>query len=249
MIFRLLYSMTYIFSLIGLSQQVDIRIARTFIINGEAESFIAATCLDIPAGVCCKPPWNYPAATTKVSFRHLRVWDTAAVWGDNHRATDRGVNSSPTRARGCLGLLLASRPGPGEWLWRQPATDRRPAEGASYISLPQTLPPKPEISRWLAWQGLLVLVWSGGGRWFAGAEAERLIRSDSSISVGPKRRRGVLSANRGTVVARPPLIERFPSFLEVNGTQYLKHDAGQGDEFLYENLGGEVLNLKAWFVK
>ena len=234
--------------MIQISWQVDIRIERTFVISGEAESFIAATCLDIPAGVCCKPPWSYPDAATKVSFRHLRVWDIAAVWGDNHRATDRGVNSSPTRARGCSGPLLASRPGPSGWLWRQPATDRRPAEGASYISLPQALPPKSEISRWLAWQGVLGLEWSGGGTWFADAEAERLIRSDSSISVGAKRRRAILSANRGTVAARPPLIEEFPSSLEINGTQYLKHD-DHGGGFLYGNPGGGVLNLTTWFVQ
>lgn len=243
---RLVRPFTLLLSLAYFSQQVDIRIERTFVIGGEAESFIAATCLEIPAGVCCKPPTSYPDATTKVLFRHLHIWDIAAVWGNNHRTTDHSTNRY---SRGCSGPLLASRPGPGGWLWRQPATDRRAAEGASYISLPRTLPPKPNVARWLAWEGLLGLEWSGGGRWFADSAAEDLIRSDSGILVGAKRRRDVLSANRGTAFARPPLRMRYPTSVEINGTHYSMLNGGASDALLYENPSGGILNLTDWFAR
>ena len=246
LIFHFTRRFAFLLLLVCLSKQVDIRIERTFMISGEAESFIAATCLDIPAGLCCKPPISYPDATTKVLFRHLRIWDIAAVWGNRYRATDRSANHYTA---GCAGPLLASRPGPGGWLWRQPATDRRAAEGASYISLPRTLPPKPNVTRWLAWEGLLGLEWSGGGRWFADSAAGDLLRTGSSISVGARHRRDTLPANRGRVVARPPVTKRYPSSLEINGTQYHAQEANPGDEFLYGNIDGEILNLTAWFVE
>ncbi len=245
-LYRFFCPFALLVSLAFLSQQVDIRIERTFIISGEAESFIAATCVDISAGECCKPPTSYPDATTKVHFRHLHIGDIAAVWGNNQRTND----PSPDRySPGCSGPLLASRPGPGGWLWRQPATDRRAAEGASYISLPRTLPPKPNHARWLAWEGLLGLEWSGGGTWFADSAAEALIRSGSGILVGAKRRRDVLSTNRGTVFARPPLRMRYPTFVEINGTHYALHNGEEGDPLMYESSGGGIRNLTDWFAR
>ncbi|KAL8727627.1 MAG: hypothetical protein Q9166_005935 [cf. Caloplaca sp. 2 TL-2023] len=231
-------------SLVPLAKQVDIRIERTFLIAGEAESFIAATCLDILPGVCCKPPSTSPDATTKVLFRSLTRWDIAAVWRDDYDRNDRSPNR---RITGCSGPLLASRPGPGSWLWRQPAPDRRAAEGASYISMPRTLPPDRKTSGWLAWEGLLGLEWSGrSGRWFASSAAEDLLGGDGGIAVGARHRRELRSTNRGNVFARPPLKVKYPALIEINGTKYTKNPAY---ELLYGSSAGEVLNLTDWFLK
>ncbi|KAI4247209.1 MAG: hypothetical protein L6R40_001552 [Gallowayella cf. fulva] len=240
---RFLHPILFILSLGILTQQVDIRIERTFLIAGEAESFVAATCLDIFAGYCCKPPTNYPDATTKVLFRHLPARSIAAVWRNDYRRTDR----NPTyRITSCAGPLLASRPGPGNWLWRQPASDRRAAEGASYIILPPTLPPDLKSTSWLEWEGLLGLVWSGGkGRWSVDSAAGTLFGSDSGIMAGARRQRDLISKNKGIVYARPPQKVRYPTGLEINGINYLHTQTAQ---LLYANSDGNVLNLTDWFM-
>ncbi|KAL8689759.1 MAG: hypothetical protein Q9224_004570 [Gallowayella concinna] len=240
---RFLPPFAFLLAQADVSHQVDIRIERTFHINGEPESFFAATCMDILPGACCKPPNNYPDATTKVLFRHLRVRDIAAVWRDDYSRNHQGATR---RTLGCSGPLLASSPGPGSWLWRQPANDRRAAEGASYISLPRTLPPDPKTASWLEWEGLLGLVWSGGnGRWFANAAAETLHSSDNDILVGAKYRRDMRSSMKGSVYARRPLSVRYPTSIDINGTRYLDTQRAQ---FSYTDSDGNVLNLTHWFV-
>ncbi len=242
-IFRYLRPLLPLVLLAYHSEQVDIRIERTFLISGEAESFIAATCLDIPPGVCCKPPVSYPDATTKVLFRQLQTWDIAAVWRNDYIRNQRSSNRHIT---GCSGPPLASRLGSGRWLWRQPATDRRAAEGASFISLPRALPPDSKTGQWLVWEGLLTLSWRGGrGRWYADSAVEESMGRDSGINVGAKSRRDIHSVNTGNVVARPPPWARYPNFVEANGMQYNKSNDGV---LLYASAAGEVLNLTDMFV-
>ncbi|KAL8757333.1 MAG: hypothetical protein Q9184_004232 [Pyrenodesmia sp. 2 TL-2023] len=225
------------------TQSVDIRIERSFLHAGEVESFIAATCLNIQPGECCKPPTRYPDVTTKVLFRHLLAWDIAAVWRDQNRF-ELGAAYSNT---GCSGPLIVSRKGPGVWLWRQtPAglVNSYAAEGASYIRLPVHLPPDPNIINSLLMQGLLGLVWSSGS-WFASPAAEKVFGGQYEIESGGMTRRDIRSASMGNVYARPPVMTRYPGVVEINGTLYT---AGQTGEFMYSDTDGNMANLTDWFV-
>ena len=233
---------TVILSLSTVTQQVDIRIERTWTIAGEAESFIAATCLNIAPGQCCKPPIRYPDVTTRVSFRRLLPLDIAAVWRNEDRL-ELDVMQANT---GCSGPLIASRPGPGTWTWHQPSTplpDRYAAQGASYIRLPLVLPPDVRIAYSLIMQGLLGLIWTGG-TWFASPVAEKLLRAQNRIYPKERSRRILRSAAKGDVYARPPSWVKYPDFLEINATRY---NAAHHGDFLYVNEAGNLLNLTSWF--
>ncbi|KAI4287103.1 MAG: hypothetical protein L6R35_003640 [Caloplaca aegaea] len=218
---------------------VDIRIERTWIIAGEAESFIAAVCLNIQPGECCKAPLRYPDITTKVLFQHLLAWDIAAVWRHNDH-----FEGSIT---GCSGLL-ASQKGPGSWLWRQPpaaSTDsNNPAEGASYIRLPRNLPPDPKIFDYLVLQGLLGLVWSSGS-WFASLAAEKAFNGRYDIKAGDMVRRDIRSAELGDAYARAPKKIRYPEVVEINGTEYSAEQAGK---LVYFSKDNKALDLTGWFM-
>lgn len=222
---------------------VDIRIERTWVIAGEAEPFIAAVCLDIQPGECCKPPLRYPDVTTKVLFRHLLAWDIAAVW----RNSDYFGGSIDRRSTACSGLL-ASRKGPGSWLWRQPppamSTDgNNPAEGASYIRLPRNLPPDPKLFDHLAMQGLLAMLWSSGS-WFASPAAEKAFSGRFGIKAGGMLRRDIRSDRMGDVYARPPFKAKYPEIVEINETEYRTKQAG---DMMYCSKDNRVLNLTDWF--
>lgn len=224
-------------------QSVDIRIERTWVIAGEAESFLAAICLNVPPGECCKPPTRYPDVSTNVLFRRLLTWDIAAVWRNDNQI-DRSIDASNT---GCSGPLIASKKGPGVWLWRQPpisSVDSHAAEGASYIRLPQNLPPEAGIISYLVMQGLLGLVWSSGS-WFSSPAAAKLLGGRSEIMSGGIVRRDIRSAATGDVYARPPFRIRYPDIMEINGTRYSAEHAGG---LLYSDGKGIVLNLTDWFI-
>lgn len=208
-------------------------------------TFAIATCPDIPPGICCQPPRRLSVLGTGVTFSNLHVTDIGAVWTGKHIVEGdivRGI------VRGCSGRVLASRTGPGEWQWRlndELAVGGRRAEGASYITVPANLAPDPTTSDWLTTEGLLALVW-GGGQWFASSSAARLLGGGGSIPKGRARlRRSVRSADKGTVYARPPLRVRYPSFIELNGTQYAEVQAGQ---FIYADTAGNMLNLTDSFL-
>ncbi|KAL8947604.1 MAG: hypothetical protein Q9222_006130 [Ikaeria aurantiellina] len=182
--------------------------------------------------------------TTKVMFRRLRAHDIAAVWrGGNGNIP--GVNHDAVT--GCSGQLLASRQGPGTWLWLQiamPTASRYPAEGASYIAIPQNLPPDPKTSRWLASEGVLGLIW-GGGRWFASPSAQTFLESKGMVSVQAKFRRDIRSDDMANAYARPPARTMYPTLVDVNGTQYTTSEVG---DFFYTSSAGTALNLTDWFM-
>lgn len=209
--------------------------------NRNSVPFAIATCPNIPPGVCCQPPRRLAVLGSRVNFTNLHVTDIAAVWtGKPIEAKNRGLGI----VRGCSGRLLTTAHGPGNYVWQlnnELAVWGRRAEGASYITLPTSLPPDPNTSKWLMMEGLLALSW-GGGRWFANSGTERLLGASGS-GVKQKRqkvRRGVHSAERGTVYARPPLRVRHPTFIEINGIRF--SDGGAGDS-IYTDQSGNVLNL------
>lgn len=143
---------------------------------------------------------------------------------------------------GCAGPLIASRAGPGAWLWRQPPMlwmDRYAAQGASYIRLPLILPPDPRTAYRLVMEGLLGLVWSSG-TWFASPAAEKLLGGMANIHSKGTNRRDIRSAAHGNAYARPPYRVRYPDALEVSGTRYT---ASNAEDFMYISEAGDVPDL------
>ncbi|KAI4169109.1 MAG: hypothetical protein LQ348_007350 [Seirophora lacunosa] len=192
------------------------------ITTGMRSSVPLQICTNLLPGQCCQalpvPFTNYnnPFDPGAVNFRNLMPSDIAAVWAR------RG------NIRACSGVPIETRAGPGNW--HHEATGDERAYGASYITLPRSLPPGETEANWLSAEGVLGLVW-GGGRWFAkGAE---------SLGRG-LRRRGVVSAEKGTVYSREPQRWRWPDVVVVNGTRYI--DAGTAD-FLYQSAEGQVVNM------
>ncbi|KAL8711321.1 MAG: hypothetical protein Q9220_004218 [cf. Caloplaca sp. 1 TL-2023] len=247
--------------LIKSSRQVDITITATgSILTGNAialsssgitppnaRTLVIATCLDIPAGQCCQAPTHLAPLGSSVNFRHLHALDIAAVWntrtvGDDYRI--RAIVSA------CSGTVMASQPGPGEWSWQGPSDVLvdwgRRASGASYITMPANLPPDQSTSKWLASEGLLALVW-GGGKWFADSAAQKAFgkRSNTSSLEGVKVRRRGIRSEVGKVVARPPMMGRYPTLVEIDGKRY--SDGGAGD-LMYVDDAGLVFNLTSWFL-
>ncbi|KAL8635522.1 MAG: hypothetical protein Q9228_006993 [Teloschistes exilis] len=143
-------------------------------------------------------------------------------------------------------LQAANQRGPGRWLWRQsdmPLAERYAAEGASYITAPQSLPPSADTAKWLASQGLLGLMWNGG-KWFSTPDTERLLGLPA-ISTLAKLRRDVRSAKKGNVYARAPSRIKYPTYMDINGTVWSDLESA---DFLYGDTLGNVRNLSTWFI-
>lgn len=208
---------------------------------------LTVTCNNLPPGVCCE----YPTQSAEVAtFHHLTAFDIAAIW------TERLVFGGPSYSiRSCSGRLLSSRPGPGRWRWviDDPYVDR--ARGASYITLPRSLPPGEEANGWMMTEGLLGLAW-GGGKWFASEAARRFLGGEgggSRVAPGMTRRlarRNVPAAKKGTVYARPPSRSVFPDRVEMrNGSVYIGH-GGSSSDMVFKDEVGNVVNLTGlWSVR
>ena len=143
------------------------------------------------------------------------VLDIAAVW------VPRSTPSSPTWITGCSGLLLESRPGPGDWYWHERVSTT--AYGASYVSLPKSVPPDEPTSGVLATEGLLGLAW-GGGKWFAGKFAKGLVgrgvESGGQDTTGGLLKRGIRSSKKGHAYIGRPRRTVFPDVIDVGGQKY-----------------------------
>lgn len=226
----------YLFlALIASSHQVDIEI------SGE----ISARCPNIGPGVCCRAP--HADGSSLVIFHGLVGMDIAAVWqhavwrGENLNIDD--LPGDPSGA--CSGTVLDSRTGPGTWSWDRSESfgnDLNYADGASYISLPKSLPPDPTAISGLLMQGILGFVW-GGGKWFASPAADRLLGGRSGLNL----RRDLRSAKKGDVYARPPRRVVYPTFITMNGTEYSSDEGAES--FMYTNHDtGTKLNLTDRFI-
>ena len=205
------------------------------------------TCLNLLPGQCCLPPngqRNLLRNAQMVTFDHLATNDIAAIW------SRRGhVSRSSGYIGECSGVVLASRSGPGLWTWRgrrDPGTEASIprvgdawATGASYIELPVALPPHSSTANWVAAEGILGLVW-GGGSWFAGPAAARLLGGPGGAIPNSQLRRSIRSANKGTVYAASPRRAVYPTSMVVNGTNFTH--GGEGDS-RYRSKAGQVLDL------
>ncbi len=165
-----------------------------------------------------------------VQFRHLEAYDVAAVWQRNRLSSFSD----------CAGIPWQTRWGPGTWrvglrgLYGN-EVDWRPSSGANYVRLPLRVPPDPKTADWLNLQGMAGLVW-GGGQWFARAGAAY------SSGVLPRSRlvrRGIRSANKGTVYITPPPRWVYPKLIIENGTEYVS-DGPQS--LTHRSTDGEVLH-------
>lgn len=244
--------------LVGLTHQVDIHYVRgpPFPTGPEHPDLQSATCPQIPAGECCRFPVEIPDeprilgrqmarqvrvySKREVYIRNLGALHIAAIWRARHNVNDGRAYS----IEGCSGSIMASRGGPGDWHWNADVDvpieyNRHDITGASWIQLPETLPPDTQTTKWMMGEGILGLVW-GGGKWFANEQAQRAFGR-----VGGKSRRDIRSAEKGNVYSRAPVKGRYPSLIGINGMQYT--DGGRGD-LIYQNNVGHALNLTNWFI-
>ncbi|KAI4272299.1 MAG: hypothetical protein LQ337_005377 [Flavoplaca oasis] len=193
---------------------------------------LTATCTDIAPGICCSID-TIPGAGI-VHFQHLLARDVAAVW------VPRSTTSSPTWITGCSGLLLESRNGPGEWYWHERLWTT--AYGASYITLPESVPPDGATAKWLTVESLLGLAW-GGGKWFASEAAkaylERVAGGGAQGLSGGLVRRGIRSANKGQAYIGRPRRAVLPDVIEIGGQRF----TGGGTTPVYQNGAGTLVNL------
>lgn len=158
--YRLLRSMSLLLLSATRTLQVDISLTEIIEVWGDDTSTGAVICLDIPPGECCWPPTRVFQGESHVQFAKLHVGDIAAIW-----KARRGVNAETGEQwelRKCAGSIMASRPGPGNWAWKESdipmPLNRKPATGASYISIPKALPVDAKYGPWLTMQGIYGLV-------------------------------------------------------------------------------------------
>ncbi|KAI4168894.1 MAG: hypothetical protein LQ343_006049 [Gyalolechia ehrenbergii] len=185
-------------------------------------------CHHLQPGQCCQAlPLSFinhfnAFNPNTVQFSFLLATDIAAAW------SRRG------NIRACSGLPLATGIGPGNWA-HEGYGDARPV-GASFVTLPKTLPPGDAEAKWLAAEGMLGLVW-GGGQWFAKGTA-----GWGNVGGGSQglRRRRVISERKGTAYVKGPSRSRWPDVVVVNGTTYTGNGTfGEG----YRSSDGRLLDL------
>ena len=198
----------------------------------------SVTCPNIQPGQCCLPLVRGHMAARIVRSSNLMVTDAAAIW------KERRIGDQTDPIQGCSGAVIASRAGPGSWIWRYDESDIiynwQRAQGASYITLPTRLPPQEGESKWLAGEGVLGLVW-GGGKWFASPSASGYLQRTAGLPKRNQQRRGIISSQKGQVYAAPPPSIVFPTHISINGTNYT---AEAVQSLIYRNdRTGEVLNL------
>lgn len=212
--------------LAALSQQVDIVMTD--------DMFTIARCPDIAPGVCCRPPQTHQGFP-HITIYHMTFFDVGDIWSSGKIGTQwRGA---------CSGLVVDSRRGPGWWDWKAERRGQRLenyAHGASYITIPEGLPPDANMISALLIQGILGLAW-GGGKWFVSPAAEKYLERRRHPM-----RRDRQTALTGDVLATSPGRMVYPSYIKMNGREY---DADEGaGKFMYKvNKTGEMRNLTKLF--
>ena len=192
------------------------------------------TCQAIPPGQCCcvpilmqhQSPTLYPIA---IAMGPLMVQDLGMIF----------------EARGNLGACNALPPvkrlqGPGTFLVRNspapPRTEQFLFTGASYVTLPNSIPVDTTASEMLAAQGLLSLT-TASESWFAPNTKWRV-----SPRTRPKSRRGIIRGQKGHAYVGPPPQNRYPDVITINGTDYRSSNTS---ELNYQSANGQLLDLAA----
>ncbi|KAI4179717.1 MAG: hypothetical protein L6R41_007679 [Letrouitia leprolyta] len=188
----------------------------------------------------------------------------AAIWGsgfplDEQGNEEPGIEGELIRV-GCSGRVLDSRQGPGRWTWTATGDEIEPvttyyrieAVGASYIRLPQKLPPDGMFQAAAHVEGVRALAW-GGGYWRADAAVKWDVLPPPNDNVEwafrpstpRKAHRDIRIPEKGRVLARSPTIMVYPDIVAINGTEYLADGEGS---LIYTNVTtGKTLNLTTWF--
>lgn len=211
--------------LVPLSQQVQIKMTD--------DMFLTWSCTDIAPGVCCGSPRSIQAVP-HVTFYQLSALDVAAVWEtrkDDRTGSDIGA---------CSGRVRDSRLGPGWWDWHamsRYSASTTWAAGASYITIPTSLPPDPPTVVSLGIQGILGLVW-GGGSWFASPAVEKYLSRSHPM------KRDIRSPEKGDVLASSPRRRVYPDLVKINGTDYVSD--GVAGEFMYKDSKTEEVRNLTW---
>ena len=212
--------------LVALSQEVDIVMTD--------DMFSVVKCPEIAPGVCCQPPQTRQGFP-HITIYHMTFFDIGAIWSS--RMSDGQWRGA------CSGVIVDSERGPGWWNWRAVRGGRRLedyAHGASYITIPEGLPPATNMISALLVQGILGLAW-GGGKCFASPAAEKYLERHSYPM-----RRNRQSALTGDVLATSPGRTVYPSYMKVDGTEY-KADEGAGKLMYRVNGTGALRNLTELF--
>lgn len=180
-------------------------------------------------------------------FANLFALDIAVVW--ESRST-LSVTGDWRRVTACSGRSLDSRQGPGSWLRAHRPFQEEPITGASYITLPTTLPPEDGANAWMTMEGLLALAW-GGGTWSASAAAQELMR-DVHYGPQPKSqarwRRHIRSKARGSLYARGPIRNIMPDRVEFGNGTILTGDKGRGKGMFVDSGTGGMINFTELFI-
>ena len=115
------------------------------------------------------------------------------------------------------------------------------------------------MSKWLAAEGVLGLIWEGG-RWFSSPAAQGVLGSAPAAggnwqvaggSGAGNGKRDIRSKEKGAVYVGPPHRWVYPNLIEVDGTTYTDGGADgvvrAGDEamedMVYKDSTGTILNL------
>ncbi|KAL8890076.1 MAG: hypothetical protein Q9215_002757, partial [Flavoplaca cf. flavocitrina] len=176
---------------------------------------------------------------------HLTIFDIAALFQSRR---ERSPSGPLIQHDECSGRVVDSRPGPGEWRWHRRREgmdfDSPSIHGASYITLPRTLPPDGKAKVWMAVEGLLGLAW-GTGDWFINEKVKGALTSSGGGVDGFVVKRDIRSEKKGRVYSRAPRRRVHPDVLEFGGTRYTEDDGGKG--VIYNDGAGNSLNMTKLF--
>ncbi|KAL9033795.1 MAG: hypothetical protein Q9180_005759, partial [Flavoplaca navasiana] len=204
---------------------------------------LIATCTNLAPGTCCIAPRGTGA--DDVHIQHLTMFDIAALFQSRRERSPSGPLILHDE---CSGRVVDSRPGPGAWRWhrrREGAEFDSPGiHGASYVTLPRTLPPDGKAKVWMAVEGLLGLAW-GDGDWFVNERVKSALMGSGGGFSGFKAKREIRSEKKGRVHSGRPRRRVHPDVLEFWGTRYTEDDGGQG--VMYSDGAGNSLNMTKLF--
>lgn len=231
-----------------ITQAVDVTLTYIPILEAVAANqpmptTIAQSCTNLQPGLCCQqrlPGGN--RGFRYASFENLEPLDIAAAW------QPQGSSS------GCSGRPVGTGSGPGSWQFPLRSDPAVAITGASYIRLPQSIRDNRVSVPMREAQGILGLI-TGGTGWLSQLASPSVRQQASNAAVGlgsslkslglRKRseltRRGIVSKDKGVVIAQPPPGIQWPDRITTaDGTNYTEESAGSP---IYRDQDGAVLDV------
>lgn len=210
--------------------------------NQPIVSSVAQFCTNLRPGQCCQQ--RLPGGNRGfhyANFQNLEPLDIAAAW------QPRGS------ASGCSGTPVGTGSGPGSWRFPLRSSPTVVITGASYIRLPQSIQDNRVSTPMREAQGILGLI-TGGTGWLSqlASPGARQQASNAAAGLGSslgslglrKRweltRRGIVSKDKGVVIAQPPPGTQWPDRITVDGRDYTEESVGSP---IYRDRDGAVLDL------